>query len=61
MSKSVGWQKVAKENSALGLTLDRELDVLMLGCMFPQYCSVTAKSSLKYYPFLGWFSTWLKV
>ena len=32
-----------------------ELDVLMLGCMFPQYCSVTAKSSLKWTPFLGWF------
>ncbi|KAK0389209.1 hypothetical protein NLU13_2784 [Sarocladium strictum] len=32
-----------------------ELDVLMLGCMFPKYCSVTAKSSLKHVPFLGWF------
>lgn len=32
-----------------------ELDVLMLGCMFPPYCSVTAKSSLKFMPFLGWF------
>ncbi|KAF2743368.1 acyltransferase-domain-containing protein [Sporormia fimetaria CBS 119925] len=32
-----------------------ELDVLMLGCMFPKYTSVTAKKSLKYYPFLGWF------
>ncbi|ROV94421.1 hypothetical protein VSDG_05931 [Cytospora chrysosperma] len=34
-----------------------ELDVLMLGCMFPKYCSVTAKSSLKKTPFLGWFMT----
>jgi len=34
-----------------------ELDVLMLGTMFPKYCSVTAKSSLKWMPFLGWFST----
>jgi lysophosphatidate acyltransferase len=34
-----------------------ELDVLMLGTMFPQWCSVTAKSSLKWTPFLGWFST----
>jgi lysophosphatidate acyltransferase len=34
-----------------------ELDVLMLGCMFPKYTSVTAKSSLKYTPFLGWFMT----
>ncbi|KAH8726527.1 hypothetical protein GQ44DRAFT_613756 [Phaeosphaeriaceae sp. PMI808] len=32
-----------------------ELDVLMLGCMFPKYTSVTAKSSLKWTPFLGWF------
>ncbi len=31
------------------------LDVLVLGCVFPKYCSVTAKTSLKYYPFLGWF------
>ncbi|KAI1466998.1 1-acylglycerol-3-phosphate O [Daldinia caldariorum] len=34
-----------------------ELDVLMLGCMFPKYCSVTAKKALKYVPFLGWFMT----
>lgn len=32
-----------------------ELDVLILGAIFPQYCSVTAKKALKYYPFLGWF------
>jgi len=32
-----------------------ELDVLMLGCVFPKYCSVTAKKSLKNWPFLGWF------
>lgn len=32
-----------------------ELDVLMLGAMFPKYCSVTAKSSLKHIPFIGWF------
>ncbi|KAF2867333.1 hypothetical protein BDV95DRAFT_177186 [Massariosphaeria phaeospora] len=32
-----------------------ELDVLMLGSIFPQYCSVTAKKSLKWVPFLGWF------
>lgn len=34
-----------------------ELDVLMLGTMFPKYCSVTAKASLKRTPFLGWFMT----
>lgn len=32
-----------------------ELDVLMLGAMFPKYCSVTAKAQLKHIPFLGWF------
>ncbi|KAI0480664.1 acyltransferase-domain-containing protein [Xylariaceae sp. FL0804] len=32
-----------------------ELDVLMLGCMFPKYCSVTAKKNLKKIPFLGWY------
>lgn len=32
-----------------------ELDVLMLGCVFPKWCSVTAKKSLKNVPFLGWF------
>ncbi|KAF7552828.1 hypothetical protein G7046_g7278 [Stylonectria norvegica] len=32
-----------------------ELDVLMLGTMFPTHCSVTAKASLKKTPFLGWF------
>ncbi|KAG5931645.1 hypothetical protein E4U53_001666 [Claviceps sorghi] len=32
-----------------------ELDVLMLGRLFPKWCSVTAKSDLKKIPFLGWF------
>ncbi|KAK7202574.1 putative 1-acylglycerol-3-phosphate acyltransferase [Myxozyma melibiosi] len=32
-----------------------ELDVLILGRLFPRHCSVTAKSTLKYVPFLGWF------
>lgn len=30
-------------------------DIFMLGRMFPQGCTVTAKKSLKYVPFLGWF------
>ncbi|KAF7713109.1 1-acyl-sn-glycerol-3-phosphate acyltransferase domain-containing protein [Penicillium ucsense] len=34
-----------------------ELDVLMLGHIFPPYCSVTAKKSLRNVPFLGWFMT----
>lgn len=33
-----------------------ELDVLFLGHLFPKYTSVTAKKSLMYTPFLGWFS-----
>lgn len=33
-----------------------ELDILALGTMFPKYCSVTAKKSLKWVPFLGQFS-----
>ncbi|KAF2103784.1 putative 1-acylglycerol-3-phosphate acyltransferase [Rhizodiscina lignyota] len=32
-----------------------ELDVLMLATVWPQYCSVTAKKSLKWVPFLGQF------
>lgn len=32
-----------------------ELDVLLLGSIFPPYCSVTAKKSLARIPFLGWF------
>lgn len=31
------------------------LDILILGRIFPQGCTVTAKKSLKYIPFLGWF------
>jgi lysophosphatidate acyltransferase len=34
-----------------------ELDVAMLGAIFPKYCSITAKKSLKSTPFLGWFMT----
>jgi len=32
-----------------------ELDVLMLGSIFPRHCSVTAKASLRRIPLLGWF------
>ena len=32
-----------------------ELDVLLLGQMFPRYTSVTAKKSLKNVPVLGWY------
>jgi len=33
-----------------------ELDVAVCGHVFPPYCSVTAKASLRFVPFLGWFS-----
>lgn len=32
-----------------------ELDVLLLGTIFPRHCAVTAKKSLARAPFLGWF------
>lgn len=32
-----------------------ELDIYMLGRIFPPKCVVTAKKQLKYIPFLGWF------
>ena len=32
-----------------------ELDVLLCGAIFPPYCSVSAKRSLKLVPVLGWF------
>lgn len=31
------------------------LDIFMLGRVFPKGCTITAKKSLKYTPFLGWF------
>jgi lysophosphatidate acyltransferase len=34
-----------------------ELDVLLIGQMFPKYTSVTAKKSLRNVPVLGWFMT----
>ena len=32
-----------------------ELDILLLGAIWPQNCSVSAKKSLRWIPFLGWF------
>lgn len=58
------WFEIEDPNDWLGTTRpavfignhQTELDVLFLGHMFPKYCSVTAKRSLKFVPFLGWFS-----
>ncbi|EEB06896.1 1-acylglycerol-3-phosphate O-acyltransferase [Schizosaccharomyces japonicus yFS275] len=32
-----------------------ELDIMVIGRTFTPYCSVIAKNSLRYVPFLGWF------
>lgn len=58
------WFDIEDPNNYLGTTRpavflgnhQTELDVLYLGHVFPRYTSVTAKKSLKYTPFLGWFS-----
>lgn len=34
-----------------------ELDILLLAFVWPKYCSVTAKKSLRNVPFLGWYMT----
>ena len=60
------WFEIEDEKDWLGRTRpavfvgnhQTELDVLFLGHVFPRYCSVTAKKSLKFVPFLGWFSMW---
>ncbi|KAI9852260.1 MAG: 1-acylglycerol-3-phosphate O-acyltransferase [Thelocarpon superellum] len=49
-----GW---LKESDVVGV-MSSELDVLMLGAIFPPFCSVTAKKSLAYVPVFGWF-LWL--
>lgn len=60
------WFEIQDERNYLGRTRpavfvgnhQTELDVLFLGHVFPKYCSVTAKRSLRLVPFLGWFSTY---
>nr|POF07193.1 putative 1-acyl-sn-glycerol-3-phosphate acyltransferase [Quercus suber] len=57
------WFEVEDSHDWLGTTRpavlvgnhQSELDVLFLGHIFPKYCSVTAKRSLRWFPFLGWF------
>ncbi|KAF2758941.1 acyltransferase-domain-containing protein, partial [Pseudovirgaria hyperparasitica] len=48
-------RKVGRKSRVILGNHQTSLDVLMLGCIFPKYCSVTAKKSLKLVPFLGWF------
>lgn len=35
------------------------MDVLFMASVFPKATSVVAKKSIKYYPFLGWYSTYI--
>lgn len=63
------WFEIEDEKDYLGRTRpavfvgnhQTELDVLFLAHMFPKYCSVTAKRSLKWVPFLGWFSQFVPI
>ncbi|NJR31331.1 1-acyl-sn-glycerol-3-phosphate acyltransferase [bacterium] len=50
-----GEHLVAKRPMVIIGNHQTELDVLLLGRIFPRYCSVTAKKSLARVPFLGWF------
>lgn len=55
--KVIGAEKLAKKPFIAIANHQSTLDVLVLGKMFPRDCTVTAKKSLKYIPFLGWFMT----
>lgn len=48
-------EKLEKRPAVFVSNHQSEFDIFILGATFPQYCSVTAKKVLKYYPFLGWF------
>jgi lysophosphatidate acyltransferase len=47
----------AKRPYVILLNHQTELDILLLGCIWPKHCSVTAKKSLRNVPVLGWFMT----
>ncbi|KAL9527897.1 1-acyl-sn-glycerol-3-phosphate acyltransferase [Sphaerulina musiva] len=49
-----GWLNTTRPAVFVG-NHQTELDVCMLGHVFPPWCVVTAKKSLKYTPVLGWF------
>ncbi|KAF8419699.1 hypothetical protein EV426DRAFT_634318 [Tirmania nivea] len=53
--KVVGEEKLQTRPAVFMSNHQSELDLIILGRIFPKYCSVTAKRSLKYIPFLGWF------
>lgn len=55
--KVINGENLKKLPAILVANHQSELDVLILGRVFPRGCTVTAKNSLKYVPFLGWFMT----
>lgn len=55
--KVIGEEKLANKPFIAISNHQSTLDILILGRMFPKGCTVTAKKSLKYVPFLGWFMT----
>jgi lysophosphatidate acyltransferase len=36
------------------------LDIMFMGKVYPKNTAIVAKKALKYYPFLGWFSKFIK-
>ncbi|KAL7271793.1 1-acylglycerol-3-phosphate O-acyltransferase [Rhizina undulata] len=53
--KVVGEERLETRPAVFVSNHQSELDIVFLGRVFPKHCSVTAKRSLKYIPFLGWF------
>ncbi|KAG0661137.1 1-acylglycerol-3-phosphate O-acyltransferase [Maudiozyma exigua] len=53
--KVIGEEKLRNKPFIVVSNHQSTLDILMLGRMFPPGCTITAKTSLKYIPFLGWF------
>lgn len=53
--KVIGEEKLQNKPFIAVSNHQSTLDILMLGRMFPPGCTITAKTSLKWVPFLGWF------
>lgn len=53
--KVIGEEKLENKPFIAVSNHQSTLDILMLGRMFPPGCTITAKTSLKWVPFLGWF------
>lgn len=53
--KVIGEEKLANKPFVIISNHQSTLDIIVLGRIFPKGCTVTAKKSLKYVPFLGWF------